>query len=172
MKGFFNIQEYHSRIYVIVKIKGDVVHKPHIHCSNVLWQEQKRNWLPLSGHLSWTCLWTIFRITFSNSLPVVHNRLIWHKFWGNFGSLPGFSNILTCSFIQDFGKWDSQRQWLNKCVRCTSCLLEMCLRHSFGIPSSLQALLNFNEFTNLCMPQGLTFPTGVSATDARRAWTL
>jgi hypothetical protein len=43
------------------------------------------------------CLWTIFRITFSNSLPVVDKRLIGHAFWGNLGSLPGFDNIVTCT---------------------------------------------------------------------------
>jgi hypothetical protein len=31
------------------------------------------------------CLWTIFRITFSKSLPVVDKNLIGRKFWGNFG---------------------------------------------------------------------------------------
>jgi hypothetical protein len=38
-------------------------------------------------------LWTIFRITFSNSLPVVDKWLIGRKFCGNFGSLPGFGKL-------------------------------------------------------------------------------
>jgi hypothetical protein len=118
------------------------------------------------------CLWTIFRITFSNSLRVVDKRLIWRKFWGNFGSLPSFVDFMALASFQDLGKWDSRRQWLNKCVRCTSGLHGRCLRHSFGIPSSPQAFLNFNYFTNFCMSQGLTFSNGVSSTDASRTWTL
>jgi hypothetical protein len=39
------------------------------------------------------CLWTIFRVTFPNSLPVVDNRLIERKVLRNFGSLPGFGNV-------------------------------------------------------------------------------
>jgi hypothetical protein len=94
------------------------------------------------------CLWSIFRITFSNSFPVVVKRPIGRKLWENLGSLLGFGNC--------------RRRWLNNCVRCTSCLLGRSLRHSFGIPSSPWAFLNFNEFTNLCTSQGLTFPKRVS----------
>jgi hypothetical protein len=51
-----------------------------------------------------------FRINFSNSLPVLDRRLIGRKFWGNFGSLPGFDNVMTFASFQDFGKWDSRGQ--------------------------------------------------------------
>jgi hypothetical protein len=47
---------------------------------------------------------TIFRMIFSNSLPVVEKRLIGRKFCGNFGSLPGFGNVITFAFFQGFGK--------------------------------------------------------------------
>jgi hypothetical protein len=40
------------------------------------------------------CLWTIFRTTFSTSLPVVDKRLIGRKLGNNLGSLPGFSNVI------------------------------------------------------------------------------
>jgi hypothetical protein len=105
--------------------------------------------------------WTVLRIAFSNRLPLVEKRLIGRKFWGNFGSFPLFGNIMKCASFRGFGKCDSRRRWLNKCVRCDSCLLGRWPRHSFGIPSNSQAFLNYNLFPNLCMPQGLTFPKGV-----------
>jgi hypothetical protein len=100
-------------------------------------------------------LWTIFRMTFSKSLSDVDKRLIDLKFCGNFGSIPGFGNVIILLPSKGFGKWDSRRQWLNKCVRCTNGLLGRCLRHSFGIPWSPQTFLNFNEFAKLCMSHGL-----------------
>jgi hypothetical protein len=54
-----------------------------IHLSVVLWRARKPNWHPLSRPLSSICLWTIFRIRFLNSLPVVDKRLIGLIFWGN-----------------------------------------------------------------------------------------
>jgi hypothetical protein len=104
----------------------------------------------------------------SNSLPAVGKRLIGRKFLGKFWSLPGFGNFTTFSFSQNFGKRDSGRRSLNKCLWPTSCLLGM--RHSFGTPLTIQSFLNFNEFTNLCMSQGLTFPKRMSSTAASRAW--
>jgi hypothetical protein len=65
-----------------------------IHWSVVLWWSLKSNWLALSRLLSSRCLWTVFGITFSNSLPVVEKRLIGRKFWGKFGSLPDFGNVI------------------------------------------------------------------------------
>jgi hypothetical protein len=53
-----------------------------IHWSAVLWRARKGNWLALNSPLSSMCHWTIFRITFSNSLPVVDKRLIGLKCWG------------------------------------------------------------------------------------------
>jgi hypothetical protein len=58
-----------------------------IHWSVVLWQSRKPNLLASSRYLSSICLWTIFLITLSNSLPVIEKRLTRSKFWGNFGSL-------------------------------------------------------------------------------------
>jgi hypothetical protein len=52
------------------------------------------------------CLRTIFRITFSNSLPVVGKRLIGRTFWGNVGSLPGFGKVIIVASSQDVGKRD------------------------------------------------------------------
>jgi hypothetical protein len=57
-----------------------MVHKPHtLKCPAVT---EKPNWLALSRPLSSMCPWTIFRITFLNSLPVVDKRLIGCKFGG------------------------------------------------------------------------------------------
>jgi hypothetical protein len=82
---------------------------------------------------------------------------------------PGFDNIITFAPFQGFGKWDSQRQWLNKCVICISGLLKRSLRHSSGIPSSLQVFLNSNQFTDLWMSQSLIFPNGVASTEVSKA---
>jgi hypothetical protein len=141
-----------------------------IHWSVVLWWARTPNYLQLSMPLPSMCLWTIFRITFSNSLPVVNKRPIGRKFWGNFGSLPDFGNVITFSSSQGFGKLDSRRQWINICVRYASGLLGRCLRHSFGISSSPQAFLNSNEFDYLRTSQGFTFHNRVSSTNASRAW--
>jgi hypothetical protein len=119
-----------------------------IHCSVVLWRARKPNWPALRRSLSSKRFWTIFRITFSNNLPVVDRRPIGSKFWRNLGSLSGFGNVMTFASFQGFGKWDSRRQWLNKCVKFTNDLLGRCLRHSFGKPSIPQAFLNFKELIN------------------------
>jgi hypothetical protein len=134
-----------------------------IHWSAMLWRARKRNWLALSRPLSSMCLWTIFRITFSNSLPIEDKRLIGCKFWGNFWFLPGSGNGIACTSFKDSGKWDSRRQRINKCVRCTSGLLGRCLRHSFGVPSSPQDFLNSNEFANWSVSQCLTLHKGFSS---------
>jgi hypothetical protein len=73
-----------------------------MHCSVVLRRARKPNWFALSRPLSSICFWRVFRITFSNSLPVVDRRLIGRKFCGNFGSLPGFGNVMTFASFQDF----------------------------------------------------------------------
>jgi hypothetical protein len=79
-----------------------------------------------------------FQNNFSNSLPVVGKRIIWCKFWGNFGCLPGFGNVITFASLQGFGKWDIWRQWLSKRVICTSVIfLEDAGDVPFGIPWSL-----------------------------------
>jgi hypothetical protein len=95
-----------------------------------------------------------------------------HKFSGNFGSLASFANIIFFASFQGLCKMGQPKQQLNKCVRCTSGLLGRCLRRLFGMPSSPQGFHSFNEFADLCMSQGLTFPSGVPSTDASRAWTL
>jgi hypothetical protein len=106
-----------------------------IHRNVVLWRARKQTWLVLRRHLSPVCLLTIFRKTFSNSLPAMDKRLIGRKFLENLGSLPEFDNVITFASFQGFGKWESRRQWLNKCARCTSGSLGRCPRHSFGIRS-------------------------------------
>jgi hypothetical protein len=143
-----------------------------IHCNVVLWHARKPNWHPFCRLCSSICLWTIFSTTFSNSLPVVDKRLIGSKFWGNFGSLPGFGKVITFGFFQEFGKCESRRQWLIKWVKCTNGLLGRCLRHSFGMPSIPQAFLNFSEFISFCKSQGLTISGGLLSTVSSRAWTL
>jgi hypothetical protein len=150
-----------------------------MHCSVVLWRPRKPNWLALSRPLSSVCFWRVFRITSSNSLPVVDRRLIGHKFWGNFGSLLGFGNVMIFASFQDFGKWDSWRQWLNKCVKCTSGHLGSRLRHSFGKPSIPQGFLNFKELNNFCKSHGLIlsgglvvygFEQSLNLASTRRSW--
>jgi hypothetical protein len=53
----------------------------------------------LKRSLSWMCLWTIFRMTFSKSLPVVDKRIIVRKFLGNIESLPGFGKVMTFAVL-------------------------------------------------------------------------
>jgi hypothetical protein len=91
-----------------------------LHLSVIIWRAGNPNWLALSRPLSSMCLWIIIRITFSNSYSLVDKGLIGRKFWGNFGSLLGFSNFITIASFQDFGKQDNRRQWLNRCIICTS----------------------------------------------------
>jgi hypothetical protein len=64
-----------------------------------LWRARKPNWLAFSRPLSSICFWRSFRITFSNSFPVVERRLIGAKFWGNLGSLPGLGKVITFCFL-------------------------------------------------------------------------
>jgi hypothetical protein len=134
-----------------------------MHCSVVLWRSRKTNWLALSRPLSLICFWRTFRITFSNSLPFVDRRLIGRKFWGNFGSLLGFGNVMIFASFQDFGKWDNRRQWLYKCVKCTNGRLGSRLRHSFGMPSVLQDFLNFKKLIDFCESHGLILSRGGEA---------
>jgi hypothetical protein len=56
------------------------------------------------------CVWTIFRIFFSNGLPVVDKGLIGCKFWGKYASFLGSGNVIIFASFQGFGKWDSRRQ--------------------------------------------------------------
>jgi hypothetical protein len=116
-----------------------------IHWSVMLWRARKPNWLAFSKFVSSMCLWIILRINFSKKLPVVDRRLIGRKFCGNFGFLPGFGLAIILTSFQGAGKWQSQRQWLNKCVMWTRDLLGKCLRYSFGLPSIPQALPTFRD---------------------------
>jgi hypothetical protein len=144
-----------------------------MHWSVVLWRARKPKWLAWSRSLSSRCLWTNFRITFSNSLSAVDKRLIGRKkIWGNLGSLPGFGKVIASASFQDTGKSDSRMQWLNRWVRCTSGLLGRCLRHSFGMPSIPQAFFSFSVFTIFCTSHGLTLSGGLLSTASSRAWTL
>jgi len=47
-----------------------------VHWSVVLWRARKPNWFVFSKLLTSRCLWTIFRITFLNGLPIVDKRLM------------------------------------------------------------------------------------------------
>jgi hypothetical protein len=98
-----------------------------MHCSVVPWHARKPNWLALTWSLTSMCSWTICNI-FSKSFPVVDKRLIGLKFWGNFGSLPDFSKVMIFVSLQDFGKCDNRRQWLNKFGKYISVFLGKCLR--------------------------------------------
>jgi hypothetical protein len=118
------------------------------------------------------CFWTILWTTFSNNWPVMDRRLIRRKFWGNFWSLPGFGNVMMFASFQDFGKWDSRRQWLNKCVKCTNGRPGRCPRHSFGMPSIPQDFLNFKEWISFCKSHVLILSRGLLNTALSRAWTL
>jgi hypothetical protein len=60
-------------------------------------------WFAFSRPLSPMCLWTIFRITFTNNLPFVGKRLIGRKFLGNVGALPGFRKVIIFAFFQGVG---------------------------------------------------------------------
>jgi hypothetical protein len=103
------------------------------HCNVVLCRARKPNWLALSRSITSIWLWTIFRIAFSKSFPVVDKRFIGRKFWGNFGSYRVSVRLFFAS-LWDVGKYDNWRQRLNKCVKYSSGLLGRCLRHSFGTP--------------------------------------
>jgi hypothetical protein len=142
-----------------------------IHCSVVLWHARKQNWLALSSLLSSMCFWTILWMTFSKNLSVVERRLIGPKFWENFMTLPGFGNFMIFVSFQDFAKWNSRRQWLNKCVKCTNVRLGRCLMHSFGMPSIPQGFLNFKELNNFCKLHGLILSGGLFMISSR-VWTL
>jgi hypothetical protein len=106
-------------------------------------------------------LLTIFRMTFSNSLAVVDKRLIELKLCGNFGSLPGFGNVITSASYQGFGKWDSRMQWLNKCVRRTNGLLGICSAVCFRVQNSGTKFRPQWQ----CGTEKQTLPHGIVASD-------
>jgi hypothetical protein len=147
-----------------------------IHCKVVLWLSWIPNWFAFNMSPSSMCLWTIFRITYSNirvhSLPVVGKRLISRKFWENVRSLPELGKVIIFASIQGVGKWEIRRQWLIKWVKCTNSLFGRCLRHLFEIPSIPQAFLSFREYINFCKSRGLILSGGLLSTVSSRAWTL
>jgi hypothetical protein len=67
-----------------------------IHWSAVLWSARKPNWLAFSKFLFIVCFWTVLKIGFSNSLPVVDKRLVGRKLWWLFGSFLGFGSYDFC----------------------------------------------------------------------------
>jgi hypothetical protein len=136
-----------------------------------MWRARKANWLALSRPLFSMFFWTIFRMAFSNSFPDVDGRIIGRKFWGDFGSLHGFGNVMTFVSSPRFWKWDSRRQWLNKCVKFTSGRLGRCLRHSFGKSSIPKNFLNFKELIYFRKSHGLILSGGVLSTASSRVWT-
>jgi hypothetical protein len=113
-----------------------------IHCKVVLWLARNLNWFTFSRPLSPEWLWTIFRITFSNSLPVVGKRLVDRTFSGNVGSLRSFGNVIIFASFQGIRKWEIRKLWLIKWVKCSKGLFGRCLRYSFGIPSIPQAFFS------------------------------
>jgi hypothetical protein len=139
---YVKMSRAHSAVYILL-LKYNVTSSVGlIYRSIVLWQSRKPNWLTLSRPVSSMCLWTIFRTTSSNSLLLVDKRLIGGKLWGHFGFLLVFSNIINFASFQGIGKWDSRRQWLNKCVNSSSGRFGRCLRHSFGILSTFSISIN------------------------------
>jgi hypothetical protein len=66
-----------------------------IHWSVVLWRARKPNWHGFSTLFPSTCLWIILRMTFSKISSVVVRRHSGLRFWGSFGSLPGFDKAIT-----------------------------------------------------------------------------
>jgi hypothetical protein len=118
------------------------------------------------------CLWTVLIMTFSNNLPVVERRLIGCIFWGNFGSLPGFRNVMTFATFKDFGKWERRIQWLNKYVKCTNGRLVRCLRNLNEMPSIPQDFLDFKELMSFCKSHSLILSGSLLSTSLNRAWTL
>jgi hypothetical protein len=58
-----------------------------------------------------------FKMTFSETLPVVDKKLIGRKFCVNLGSLPGFGKATTFASFQDEGKCESRGQSLIKWVK-------------------------------------------------------
>jgi hypothetical protein len=70
-----------------------------------------------------------------NNWLIMDRRLTGHRFWGNLGSLPSYTSFQGC------GKWDSWKQWLNKCMIWTNGLLGRCLRHSFGMQQNHRTCL-------------------------------
>jgi hypothetical protein len=132
--------------------------------------------LLLKFRVTWSasrCLFTISKITFSNSLPVEGKGLIGRKFLG-IGIPYSFGKATTFASFQDVGKRDSQMQCLIRWVKWTSGPLGRCLRHSFGMPSIPQAFFNFKEFSNFCKSQGLVLPGGGGSLSAAssRTWTI
>jgi hypothetical protein len=91
----FSISKNTAAIYILLLKLRVTWSVSLIICSVVLWRARKQNWLALSSLLSSMYFWTILRMSFSNNLPVVERRLIGCQFWGNFGSLPGFGNVMT-----------------------------------------------------------------------------
>jgi hypothetical protein len=86
----------------------------------MLWHARKANWRSLSRPLSSMRFWTIFSITFSNSLPIVDKRLIGSQFWGNLWSLPVFCKVIIFASFQDIRKCESRMLCSVKCVKFTN----------------------------------------------------
>jgi hypothetical protein len=105
------------------------------------------------------CLWTIFVWLSQKTCPSRTGGFSALNFEGIFSPYLASIKAITLASFQDDGKYDSRKQWLNRCVRWTSGLLGRFLRHSFGMPSISHAFLNFGE-GNFCMSQGLTLSGG------------
>jgi hypothetical protein len=125
-----------------------------MHWSVLMQRARERNWLAFSKLLPSSYLWTVL-ITFSNSLPVVDRRLSVLNVEGILS--PYLASVrFTFASLQVAGKYDSQKQWLNKWVKWTNGLLGRCLRHSFGMPSVPQTFLTSRGCINFCTSHWLT----------------
>jgi hypothetical protein len=109
------------------------------------------------------CLWIIFRITFSNSFPVVGSLLTRRRFGGNLGSLPGFGTVITFASFQDLRKREILIKLLIKCVKWTSGLLGRW---------HLECHQFFREFINFCKSHGRILSGGLLSTASSRALIL
>jgi hypothetical protein len=143
-------------VFINTAAVGDVLHKPHIlKCLAVM--DTNTRLVCIKQASFFNVPLDYFQNTGFNSVP------LWTRGQsdvGNFRSLTFFGKVILSACFQDFEKWDSRRHRLQDCVRCTSGLLERCLRHPFEIKSRPQVFLNFNEFVNICISQGLAFQTG------------
>jgi hypothetical protein len=68
--------------------------------------------------------------------------------------------------------WNSQKQWLCKCVYSSNCLLGKWPSHSFEMPSIPRDFLNFRELISFCKSHDLILAGGGLFTASSRARTL
>jgi hypothetical protein len=94
-----------------------------------------------------------FRMTLFSGFSLVEKGLIGIKLWRNFGSLSCFRKATFSSF-QENVECNRRNQQLNKRRRCSKHLVRW-LRYSLGISPILYAFLNFKNFINFHILQGI-----------------